>query len=128
MFIIPWLDIGGADVFNLNLITALTSLGVDVTIVTTVHSTHPWMARFLRITPDVFVLDSFLKLTDYAAFVIYLLQSRRVDVVVLSNSEWGMYFAPMVRVEFPDVAIVDYNHMIEEHWRGQFSLYFDDSL
>ena len=56
----PHLEIGGADRFNLDLVTLLAERDYDITILTTLKSAHPWQQYFYTITPDIFHLSNFL--------------------------------------------------------------------
>jgi glycosyltransferase involved in cell wall biosynthesis len=70
------------------------------------------------VTPDVFALHRFLPLTEYARFLRYLMESRRPDLVMVSNSELGYLLLPYLRACAPETTFVDYTHMEEEHWKS----------
>lgn len=116
LLIVPWLEMGGADKFNLDLIRQLTMRGYQCTIVTTQRSADPWKSRFTALTSDVFCLPQFLRWADYPAFISYLIESRSIDVAVISNSGLGYGLAPYLRWRHPSLALCDYNHLEEEHW------------
>lgn len=117
LMIVPWLRMGGADRFNLDLARFLAGAGWGVTIATTSKG-HPWLARFAAITPDVFCMDHFLRAADQPRFLRGLIDSRRPDVVMVTNSEPGYLFLPFLRAHCPDPVYVDFNHMEEPHWRN----------
>lgn len=117
LMIVPWLSMGGADKFQLDLLAQLTGHGWEVTLATTLNGPDPWEPAFSALTPDVFVLHRFLRLVDYPRFLRYLIQSRQVDTVLISHSEFGYQLLPYLRAHFPDVAFVDYCH-IEEQWKN----------
>ena len=73
--------------------------------------------QFARYTPDIFILDHFLRLVDYPRFLRYLIRSRDVDVVLVSHSELGYQLMPYLRTHFPNVTFVDFCH-IEEQWKN----------
>lgn len=110
LIIVPWLTVGGADKFNLDLIRQLVRAGWEVTVATTLKSDHPWLPHFCRHTPDVFALDHFLPVKAYPAFLRYLIASRGIDTVMVSNSELGYLLLPYLRSSFPQVSFVDYCH------------------
>ena len=118
LMIVPWLTVGGADKFNLDLLTQLTRRGWEVSIVTTLKGNTPWLPLFARHTPDIFVLSHFLRLVDYPRFLRYLIHSRNVDAVLVSNSELGYSLSPYLRAHCPAVAFLDFCHMEEEHWKS----------
>ncbi len=118
LMIVPWLTIGGADQFNLNLLPQLTAHGWEVSIATTVTGDHSRLPEFSRHTPDIFVLHHFLRLVDYPRFLRYLICSRQVDAVLISNSELGYLLLPYLRAHCPDVTFLDYTHIEEENWKN----------
>ena len=79
--------------------------------------TDPWHAEFGRYTPDIFLLHRFLRLVDYPRFLRYLIQSRQVDAVFVSHSEFGYLLLPYLRAHFPHVTFLDFCH-IEEQWKN----------
>jgi hypothetical protein len=91
---LPWLTLGGADKFNLNLVHELTHKGWEVSIVTTHFEENKWYHHFVSRTPDIFILKDFLRLEDSPRFLRYFIQSRQIDVVMISLSELGYRLLP----------------------------------
>lgn len=118
LLVIPWMALGGSDKFNLDLIGQLQGRDYEVTITTTLPDNYPWHAEFARLTPDVFILPSFLRPNDYPRFLCYLVHSRQCDAVLVSNSELGYRFLPYLRARCPETAFLDFCHMEEEHWNN----------
>jgi glycosyltransferase involved in cell wall biosynthesis len=118
LMIVPWLTLGGSDKFNLDLLPQLTRRGWEITLATTVDGDHAWLPAFARHTPDIFVLPHFLRLVDYPRFLRYLIQSRRTDVVMISNSEFGYLTLPYLRAHSPGVTFLDFCHIEEERWKN----------
>ena len=118
LLIVPWLAMGGADKFNLDLLTQLGSRGWEVTIATTISGEHSWWAQFARYTPDIFLLDRFLRPADYPRFLRYLIQSRDMDAVLIANSEFGYHLLPYLRAYFPTLPFLDFCHIEEEAWKN----------
>ncbi len=118
LMLIPWMTIGGADKFNLDLVSQLTGRNWEVTVVATLAGDNCWYPQFARKTPDIFILDHFLTLTDWPRFICYLIRSRRVDHVLISNSDFGYSVLPYLKLQFPNVVFTDYCHMEEEYWKG----------
>lgn len=114
--IYPWMEIGGADKFNLDMIQWLGEQNYQFTIVTTENHANPWLAEFARLTPDIFCLDRFLNRADYPRFIDYLIESRQIDAVLISHSQFGYLLTPYLRARHPTVALLDYNHLEEERW------------
>lgn len=118
LMILPWMTMGGSDKFTLDLVAQLSGSGYDITIATTVDGPSPWLYEFARYTPDIFVLHHFLRPADFPRFLRYLIESRQIDIVFLSHSFLGYQLLPYLRSWCPDVTFVDYNHIVEEHWKN----------
>lgn len=117
-FLFPHLEMGGADKFNLDLISGLDREKYETGIITTTQNTQQWLQAFRAVTPEIFNLANFADPRDYAEFISYYLISRKVDILFVSNSYHGYYLIPWLRQQFPDLVIVDYVHMEEWYWRG----------
>ena len=132
LLIVPWLTLGGSDKFNLDLLGQLVQRGWEVTIVTTLSGEHPWLAHFARSTPDIFILQHFLRLADYPRFVRYLIHSREMDAVLISHSEFGYQLLPYLRAHFPRLPLLDFCHIEDETWKNggypQMSVLYQDML
>jgi glycosyltransferase involved in cell wall biosynthesis len=118
LLLLPFISVGGADKFALDLVAQLVQRGWDITVATTLAADSTWLPRLAALTPDVFVLHHFLRLLDYPRFLRYLLQSRGIDTVLIANSELGYQLLPYLRAHAPQAAFLDYCHMEEEHWKS----------
>ena len=118
MMLLPWMEMGGEDLFNLDVCRKIDKSRFEVSILTTVPGEQSWRQRFEEYVTDIFDLPSFLEPKDFPEFISYFIQSREVDVLFLSNSYDGYYLVPWLRKEFPDLAIIDYVHMEEWYWRN----------
>jgi glycosyltransferase involved in cell wall biosynthesis len=132
MFIVPWMTTGGADRVNLDLVEGLTARGHDITICATLPAEHPWGHQFSRFTPDIFVLPNILHVSDYPRFLAYLIQSRKVDTVVITGSTIGYHLLPYLRAVSPGTVFVDMCHAEEPHWLNgghpRFAVGYQDVL
>lgn len=117
LLLIPWMGMGGADRFNLDLVQVLVSKGFEVSIVTTIGKNYTWYREFARFTPDIFILPYLLPLREYPRFLDYLIDSRNYDGVFISGSEAGHHLLPYLKAKHPHLLIVDYCH-IEEDWQN----------
>lgn len=122
LMIVPWFRLGGADKFNLDAARMLARSGPEaerweLTIATTLAN-HPWLPEFARLTPDVFMLDHLAQTPDHPRLLRYLIDSRRPDVVMISNSELAYLVLPYLRTHCPSPVYVDYNHMEETYWKN----------
>ena len=118
LMVLPWLRMGGADKWNLDLVRQLRSRGWDVSIVTTLRGEQTWLSEFARYTPDIFVMDRFVRESDVPAFLRHMIESRKPDVVVFSNTWHAYHYLPFLRAVCPEPAYVDFNHMEEEWWHN----------
>jgi glycosyltransferase involved in cell wall biosynthesis len=109
---------GGADKFNLDVVDQMTRRGWEVSIATTLPGDSSWFPHFAHYTPDIFILSHFLRLVDYPRFLRYLIQSRQIDAVLMSNSELGYCLLPYLRAYCPGVVFLDYCHIEEEYWKN----------
>lgn len=118
LWLIPWMVMGGADKFNLDAISGLTQNGYENCILTTLSSDNEWRQRFEQYTDEIFCMADFLDPVQYIEFLSYFLQSRKIDVLIVTNSYDGYYMLPWIRQYFPELVILDYVHMEEWYWRA----------
>lgn len=113
----PFLEFGGATRFNLDLIMLLSRREYRFTIATTIQSSHDWHQYFYRITPDIFHLPNILDPYHWLSFTRYILESRQINLVFISNCYIAYYFLPILRQEFPHIAFIDFTHTTDPGWR-----------
>jgi len=118
LLVLPWLRMGGADKWNLDAVKQFRKNGWDVSIVTTLRGEQSWLSEFARHTPDIFVMDRFVRDPDAPLFLRYMIESRKPDVVMISNSWHAYHFMPYLRAMCPEPVYVDYHHMEEEWWHN----------
>lgn len=118
LFLLPHMECGGADKFNLDIIKNLDKDKYELGIVTTVADVNEWETEFAREIDDVYEMPKFLHKKDWVSFIYYYIQSRQVDIVFNISSYWGYYVLPMIRLDFPNVAIVDCVHAEGNYWRN----------
>jgi glycosyltransferase involved in cell wall biosynthesis/GT2 family glycosyltransferase len=116
LWLVPWLEVGGADKFSLDCMRALAGRGYEFTVAATRQARHAWLSEFARLTPDIFCLHQFLDYADYPRFLNYLIASRQIDALVISNSELGYGLLPYLRARHPRLPLLDYNHLEEDGW------------
>ena len=118
LWLTAWMQMGGADKFNLDAIAGLNEYGVRNHVITTQVSENEWRQKFEEYIDEIFALPEFLDPTHYLEFVSYYIQSREIDVLILTNSYDGYYMIPWLRKHFPNLVIVDYVHMEEWYWKN----------
>lgn len=113
LFIFPWMVVGGADYFNLELIKRLDKTKYNSIIVTTTPNINKLAQDFKDYAEFVYDLSSFLDRSAYINFVDNLMESRNIDMVVVSNSQYGYYMVPYLKGKYPKVPFIDYIHSID---------------
>jgi glycosyltransferase involved in cell wall biosynthesis/GT2 family glycosyltransferase len=132
LIILPWLVMGGAERFTLNLLDKMNKQDWIISIVTTASSENPWLYEFEKRTPSVFILPNIIPIKDYPRFLSYLIQSRNFDAVFIQGSYEGYRLLPILRTWFPKMPILDYLHFVTPDWmQGGFpklSLLYKDFI
>ncbi|KAM0753603.1 UDP-Glycosyltransferase/glycogen phosphorylase [Meredithblackwellia eburnea MCA 4105] len=113
MFIIPWLYVGGADIGALHMIQHYAERGYRVTVLCTLYQfpegveLRPYVYQF---THDIHIMPSFLRAHDFPRYIKYLVQSRGIDNIIMSNSQLTYEMLPALTEQLPHVKILDYLH------------------
>jgi glycosyltransferase involved in cell wall biosynthesis len=110
LLLLPFLDVGGVSSFALAMLDQLVARGYSCTVATTLPGAHPLHDAFAR-RAEVWLLEHFLLRADFPRFLRYLIESRGIDTLLLSNSLLGYRLLPFFRSYCPDLTIIDYNHM-----------------
>jgi glycosyltransferase involved in cell wall biosynthesis len=119
LIVVPHLEIGGSDKFALDLMAELiTKHEYEITVAATRTGEHPWRHQFEALTPDIFTLNTFLRLCDWPRFLTYLIHSRAIDTVLITHSELGYRLLPYLRTQCPGVRFYDYVHIEEPTWKS----------
>jgi glycosyltransferase involved in cell wall biosynthesis len=100
--------------WNCDWIIWLAQCGYAVTIATTSISNHSCQEFFDRTTPDIFHLPNLCDPVHWLVLIRYLLTSRQIDSLFISGSDVIYPFLPLLRLEFPKVAFIDYIHPTRE--------------
>ena len=118
LFMWPWLTMGGADKFNLDILRGLDRSRFRPYVVTTLKSENPWWDRFNELTPEIYHLPNFLPVEDWLRFLVYLIRSLDISLIFISNSEYGYLSSPVLKKIFPGLKIIDFVHIEEMYWKG----------
>jgi len=113
LFIFPWAVVGGADLFNLDLIKRLDRDKYESIVITTTPSENPLRQSFEEYASEVYDMSTFLERSDYINFTDYIISSRNVDMVVVSNTQYGYYMIPYLKGKYPKIPFIDYIHSID---------------
>lgn len=121
LFIIPWMIMGGADRFNLDLIQRLDKNKYHFTVISTLPSINSWQQEFTK-DADVYDLTSFIDQKYWQAFINYIIESKNIKMVLVSNSTYGYSIIPYIKARYSKIPIIDYIHIEEWYNRnGGFS-------
>ncbi len=128
----PWMIMGGAEKFNLDLVGQLSDSGWEITIVSTAVSPDPWQPEFERLTPDVFSLSHIIEWADYPRFLKTIIRSRQIDTILVTGSHEAYRLLPYLQAQFPETPILDFLHMVTPNWMEggfpRYSLLFQSSI
>ena len=113
LMIVPWIIIGGADIFNLELIKRLDKEKYSFTLISTEPSINNLRQEFENIA-DVYDITSFLECKDYISFINYIMIKNNINMIFNTSSLYGYSILPYLKGRYPEVPIVDYVHM--EEW------------
>ena len=125
LFIIPWMVMGGADKFNLDVLKLIDKEKYEITIITTIPTTYQWRVLFEKEAYEVFDLSTFIDQKYWNAFINYIIDSRNIDLLLVSNSTFGYASVPYIKSCYPHLPIIDYIHM--EEWYNRNGGYSRDS-
>lgn len=118
LMLIPGMEMGGANKFNLDLVSGLDKTEFEISLISTVESNNEWHQKFEEYTDEIFHLPDFLDVAHFGEFVSYYIATREIDVLMVTNSYRGYYLVPWLRKSFPNICIVDYIHMEEWYWKA----------
>lgn len=113
LFIFPWMVVGGADLFNLDVIKRLDKNKYEAIILTTLPNDNPLRQEFEQYASQVYDLTTFLERESFILFADYIIKSRNINAVVVSNSRYGYYMIPYLKNKYPHIPFVDYIHSID---------------
>lgn len=125
LVIVPWMTLGGADKFNLDLFKMMNKDKFSITLLSMQPTEYAWRLKFEEACDEVFDLSTFLDRKDWLAFVNYIIESRGIDVIFNTNSVTGYMMLPYLSVKYEDIPILDYIHM--EEWYNRNGGYSRDS-
>ena len=114
LLILPWTALGGAEIFDINLVKGLKEKGYEISVITTQKCGYVLRQEIEKNVDEYFDVTSFLNRKDWASFISYIIKSRRIKLVFISNSFYGYYALPWLKCQFKNIPFVDYIH--SENW------------
>ena len=116
--LVPWLTLGGADKFNLDLVAQLTRRhSWHITIVTTKIGDNSWRALFAPHVAAIVALPETAAPDRFPAIIAETIRSRGVTHALITHSQLGYLALPFLRAHCPGVVFADYVHIEEHGWR-----------
>ena len=110
---VPWIIIGGADIFNLELIKRLDKNKYTFTLISTEPAINNLRQKIENIA-DVYDITSFIECKDYISFIKYIMEKNNINMIFNTSSFFGYSILPYLKGMYPQIPIVDYIHM--EEW------------
>lgn len=113
MIVQGWLLVGGSELGFLPIVRTFAEAGYRVTMVLT-RFKHPeglaLRPRVAQYTHDIHVLPAFLRMHDFPRYIKYLIDSRGIDTVFMSNSQLIYEILPSLFELTPHTKWIDYLH------------------
>ena len=121
LLIIPWMTMGGADKFNLDILKRSNKSKFNFIVISTEPNKNEWRQLFEE-EATVYDLTTFLDRKYWTSFVNYIIEKEHIDIIFNTNSTYGYNILPYLKVKHPEIPIIDYVHMEEWYNRnGGFS-------
>ena len=125
LVMVPWMTIGGADKFNLDLFKMIDKRKYSITLISMQPTEYIWRQQFEEVCDAVFDLSTFIDRKDWLSFINYIIDSRGIDIIFNTNSLTGYMMLPYLHAKYPKIPILDYIHM--EEWYNRNGGYSRDS-
>lgn len=124
LMIVPWMTTGGADKFNLDLVTRANKDKFNFIIINTNPNVNSWRQDFEE-QVVIYDLTTFLDQKNWLAFINNLIRQYRINLILNTNSLTGYSMIPYLKSRYSHIPIVDYIHM--EEWYNRCGGYSRDS-
>ena len=124
LMIVPWMVMGGADRFNLELLKRLDKEKFSFTVISTEPERNSYRQEFEKYC-TVYDLTTFIDQKYWPSFIEYIIRKNNINLVFNTNSEMGYSILPYLKAKNPSIPIIDYVHM--EEWYNRNGGYSRDS-
>ena len=124
LMIIPWMTTGGADKFNLKLLSGLDKEKFDITVILTEPIVNTYRQEAEK-NATVYDLTTFLNKEYWISFINYIIKKSHINLIFNTNCKFGYAMLPYIKAKYPKIPIVDYIHM--EEWYNRNGGYSRDS-
>ena len=112
LLFIPWMVVGGADKFNLDFVRLIDKNKYNVTIISDLPTDYIWRQKFEEYA-TIFDISTFIDRRNWPTFLEYIIESRKIDLLLVSNSITGYNLIPYIKLKYPKLPIMDYIHSVE---------------
>ena len=113
LMFIPYMIIGGAEKFDLDLIRLINKEKYTITILTDHPNEYILRQDFEKYADCVFEMPSFLERKDWLSFIEYIIYTRNINLIFITNSLFGYSILPYIKTTYPEISVIDYIHSIE---------------
>lgn len=124
----PNLDNNDLGRWNCELAQQLTQQNYEIVIATTSSGDHILTEFFYPATPEIFHFPHLSSPSHWLGLTRYLITSRQINSLLISGGEMVYYFLPLLRAEFPQLALLDYQHSEQNSLPTQLLQQFSQSL
>ena len=112
LLFIPWMVVGGADKFNLDFVRLIDKNKYNVTLISDLPTDYIWRQKFESYA-TIFDISTFIDRRNWPTFLEYIIESRNIDLLIVSNSITGYNLIPYIKLKYPELPIIDYIHSVE---------------
>ena len=124
LVIMPYMVMGGADKFNIDLLNGLDKNEFDITAITTEPAINVYRYKYNE-NINVYDLSTFLDQKYWVDFINYIIEKENINIIMNTNSMMGYSMLPYLKAKNPNIPIIDYIHM--EEWYNRNGGYSRDS-
>lgn len=122
LMMFPWMVVGGADKFNLDLIKGLDKEKYNITVLLTEPNKNILRQEFEKYC-TVYDLTTFIDKKYWLSFINYIIEKNNINLIFNTNSKFGYSVLPYLKAKY-NLPIIDYIHMEEWYYRnGGFARY-----
>lgn len=112
LLIIPWMVLGGADRFNYDFIRLIDKSHFEISVITDHPKEYIWRQKFEEYV-EIFEMSTFLDRRNWPTFLEYMIETRNIDIIMVTNSIFGYNSIPYIKLKYPHIPVIDYIHSVE---------------
>jgi len=120
LLLLPFIIVGGADMFNLELVKRINRDKYKFSVFTTVcrQNESEWTQILKDNCFNFTALQETMPASDWPSFISHYIETQNVDALWNFNSFFGYYLLPWLRVRFENLALADCIHVYSPYWRN----------